>query len=130
MVWRGEVKQLMMWANRNGYFYVLDRTNGEFLEGKPYVRVNWSRVWMKMADRFRRRNQKECRLIQAIRVGLIGTHLLIILILACSILVPGKTTPLYTEQKNQNTCRARRFWEEDSLFSTVTRSTYYWNWAH
>ena len=42
MVWRGEVKQLMMWANRNGYFYVLDRTNGEFLEGKPYVRVNWS----------------------------------------------------------------------------------------
>ena len=32
----------MMWANRNGYFYVLDRTNGQFLEGKPYVKVNWS----------------------------------------------------------------------------------------
>lgn len=39
---RGTPKKVMMWANRNGYFYVLDRTNGEFLEGKPYVTVNWS----------------------------------------------------------------------------------------
>jgi alcohol dehydrogenase (cytochrome c) len=42
MVWRGSPRKLMLWANRNGYFYVLDRTNGEFLEGKPFVRVNWS----------------------------------------------------------------------------------------
>ncbi|MDA1371713.1 MAG: PQQ-dependent dehydrogenase, methanol/ethanol family [Proteobacteria bacterium] len=42
MVWRGTPKKVMMWANRNGYFYVLDRVNGEFLEGKPYVTVNWS----------------------------------------------------------------------------------------
>lgn len=40
--WRGTPRKLMMWANRNGYFYVLDRVTGEFLEGKPYVRVNWS----------------------------------------------------------------------------------------
>ncbi|NQV69035.1 MAG: PQQ-dependent dehydrogenase, methanol/ethanol family [Pseudohongiella sp.] len=39
---RGTAKKVMMWANRNGYFYVLDRTNGQFLEGKPYVKVNWS----------------------------------------------------------------------------------------
>lgn len=42
MVWRGTLKKVMMWANRNGYFYVLDRVSGEFLEGKPYVTVNWS----------------------------------------------------------------------------------------
>ena len=30
-----------MWANRNGLFYVLDRTSGEFLLGKPFVEVNW-----------------------------------------------------------------------------------------
>ncbi len=42
MVWRNEPKKVMMWANRNGYFYVLDRVNGQFLEGKPYVKVNWS----------------------------------------------------------------------------------------
>ena len=32
----------MLWANRNGFFYVLDRTNGSFLLGKPFVKVNWA----------------------------------------------------------------------------------------
>ncbi|MFL2839477.1 MAG: PQQ-binding-like beta-propeller repeat protein [Pseudohongiellaceae bacterium] len=40
--WQGEARKVMLWANRNGYFYVLDRTDGEFLLGEPYVRVNWS----------------------------------------------------------------------------------------
>ena len=31
----------MLWANRNGLAYVLDRVTGEFLLGKPYVKVNW-----------------------------------------------------------------------------------------
>ena len=31
----------MLWANRNGLMYVLDRTTGEFLLGKPFVKVNW-----------------------------------------------------------------------------------------
>ena len=32
----------MLWANRNGYFYVLDRVTGEFLSGTPFVKVNWA----------------------------------------------------------------------------------------
>jgi alcohol dehydrogenase (cytochrome c) len=40
--WNGEVRKLMLWANRNGYFYVLDRITGEFLSGTPFVKVNWS----------------------------------------------------------------------------------------
>jgi alcohol dehydrogenase (cytochrome c) len=32
----------MLWANRNGMFYVLDRTNGQFLKGEPFVKVNWA----------------------------------------------------------------------------------------
>ncbi len=40
--WKGTPSKLMLWANRNGYFYVLDRTNGKFLAGTPYVKVNWS----------------------------------------------------------------------------------------
>jgi alcohol dehydrogenase (cytochrome c) len=40
--WNGSSKKVMMWANRNGYFYVLDRVSGECLLGKAYVRVNWS----------------------------------------------------------------------------------------
>ena len=40
--WDGEPRRVMLWANRNGYFYVLDRVTGEFLDGTPFVRVNWS----------------------------------------------------------------------------------------
>ena len=40
--WNGEARNLMLWANRNGYFYVLDRITGEFLSGTPFVKVNWS----------------------------------------------------------------------------------------
>ena len=46
MQWAGKdgvkrPRKVMMWANRNGLFYVLDRTSGEFLLGKPFVEVNW-----------------------------------------------------------------------------------------
>jgi alcohol dehydrogenase (cytochrome c) len=40
--WRGTPTKAMLWANRNGYFYVLDRTTGRFLHGSPFVKVNWS----------------------------------------------------------------------------------------
>ena len=31
-----------MQANRNAFFYVLDRETGEFLMGKPFARQNWA----------------------------------------------------------------------------------------
>jgi alcohol dehydrogenase (cytochrome c) len=34
-------RKLMLWANRNGLFYALDRTSGEFLKGTPFVEVTW-----------------------------------------------------------------------------------------
>ena len=34
--------KLMLWGNRNGFFYVLDRETGEFIRGEPFVRVNWA----------------------------------------------------------------------------------------
>lgn len=42
MLWNGVPSKLMLWANRNGYFYVLDRVTGKYLLGKSYVKVNWS----------------------------------------------------------------------------------------
>ena len=42
MDWNGKPTKVMMWANRNGYFYVLDRETGKFLRGAPFVKVNWS----------------------------------------------------------------------------------------
>jgi alcohol dehydrogenase (cytochrome c) len=41
LTWRGEPRKVMLWANRNGLMYVLDRVTGKFLLGKPYVKVNW-----------------------------------------------------------------------------------------
>jgi alcohol dehydrogenase (cytochrome c) len=32
----------MLFANRNGFFYVLDRVTGQFLLGKPFVKVTWT----------------------------------------------------------------------------------------
>ena len=39
----GEPRKVLLQANRNGFFYVLDRVTGEFLLGKPFVeRLNWA----------------------------------------------------------------------------------------
>jgi PQQ-dependent dehydrogenase (methanol/ethanol family) len=40
-MWRGERRKLLLHADRNGIFYVLDRTNGKFLSGTPFVHANW-----------------------------------------------------------------------------------------
>jgi len=40
--WNGRPRKVLMFGNRNGIFYVLDRTTGEFLLGKPFVKVTWA----------------------------------------------------------------------------------------
>jgi alcohol dehydrogenase (cytochrome c) len=41
--WQGQPRRLLVQANRNGFFYVLDRTNGAFLFGTQYVKnVTWA----------------------------------------------------------------------------------------
>ncbi len=39
----GKPRKLLAQAARNGYFFVLDRTNGENILSKPFVPLNWSR---------------------------------------------------------------------------------------
>jgi alcohol dehydrogenase (cytochrome c) len=40
---RGTTRKLLVQANRNGYYYVLDRTNGAFLHAAPFVdKLNWA----------------------------------------------------------------------------------------
>jgi len=39
----GHMQKLMIQADRNGMFYILDRTNGKFLFAKPYVKQTWNR---------------------------------------------------------------------------------------
>ena len=38
----GSTLPLMFWANRNGFFYVIDRTTGRFLNGQPFINLNWA----------------------------------------------------------------------------------------
>jgi alcohol dehydrogenase (cytochrome c) len=40
----GTTRHLLMQANRNGFFYVLDRTTGKFLHAAPFVeKLNWAK---------------------------------------------------------------------------------------
>src|SRR5205085_2703250 len=38
---KGRMRKVMMWANRNGVMYVLDRVTGDFLQVTPLVKVKW-----------------------------------------------------------------------------------------
>jgi alcohol dehydrogenase (cytochrome c) len=38
---QGRVRPLLLFANRNGLYYVLDRRTGEVLSGTPFTTVNW-----------------------------------------------------------------------------------------
>ena len=40
----GETRKVISQTNRNGFYYELDRNNGQFLIGKPYTNVNWTAV--------------------------------------------------------------------------------------
>jgi alcohol dehydrogenase (cytochrome c) len=41
--WQGQPRKLLVQANRNGFFYVLDRVSGELLLAKPFINnLNWA----------------------------------------------------------------------------------------
>jgi alcohol dehydrogenase (cytochrome c) len=43
-VYKGQPRKMLVQANRNGYLYVLDRTNGKFLSATPFVeKLNWAK---------------------------------------------------------------------------------------
>ena len=42
--WQGQPRKLLVQANRNGFLYVLDRTNGRLLSAKPFfTRITWAK---------------------------------------------------------------------------------------
>ena len=42
MDWQGRPRKLMLWANRNGFYYILDRATGQFLQAKAFVKQTWN----------------------------------------------------------------------------------------
>jgi alcohol dehydrogenase (cytochrome c) len=41
--WRGMPRKLMLFANRNGFYYILDRVTGEFLHASEFARQTWAK---------------------------------------------------------------------------------------
>ena len=39
----GKVRKVLMQAPKNGFFFIIDRTNGKFISAKPYTVVNWAK---------------------------------------------------------------------------------------
>lgn len=41
--WKGKPRKLMLFANRNAFYYVLDRVTGEFLSARQFTKQNWAK---------------------------------------------------------------------------------------
>jgi len=41
-MWHRQMRKLLLHADRNGIFYVIDRTSGRLLSGTPFVHANWN----------------------------------------------------------------------------------------
>ena len=40
---RGQRRKVLMQANKNGFYYVLDRTNGKFISATPFAEITWAK---------------------------------------------------------------------------------------
>ena len=43
VVIKGQPRKVIMQANKNGFYYVIDRTNGKFISGQPYASITWAK---------------------------------------------------------------------------------------
>ena len=42
LTFSGRLRKVLLHAPKNGFFYVLDRSNGELISAKPYTEINWA----------------------------------------------------------------------------------------
>ena len=40
---RGQQRKVLMQANKDGFYYVIDRVTGQFISGQPFAKVTWAR---------------------------------------------------------------------------------------
>ena len=43
VVIKGQQRKVIMQANKNGFYYVIDRVTGKFISGQPFAQVTWAR---------------------------------------------------------------------------------------
>jgi alcohol dehydrogenase (cytochrome c) len=39
----GQLRKAVLFANRNGFFYALERATGKFIYGKPFIQTSWAK---------------------------------------------------------------------------------------
>ena len=42
MTIKGQQRKVIMQANKDGFYYVIDRISGKFISGQPFAQVNWA----------------------------------------------------------------------------------------
>ena len=40
---KGKPRKVIMQANKDGFYYVLDRVTGQFISGQPFAQVTWAK---------------------------------------------------------------------------------------
>lgn len=40
---KGRQRKVIMQANKNGFYYVIDRISGQFISGQPFAQITWAR---------------------------------------------------------------------------------------
>jgi PQQ-dependent dehydrogenase (methanol/ethanol family) len=40
---RGQRRKVIMQANKNGFYYMIDRVSGQFISGQPFAQVTWAK---------------------------------------------------------------------------------------
>ena len=40
---KGQPRKVIMQANKNGFYYVIDRITGKFISGQPFAQVTWAK---------------------------------------------------------------------------------------
>ena len=71
----GQPRKVMMQLNRNGFLYVIDRTNGKLISAKPFEKVNWaSHVDMKTGRPVETELGKKVRAGEADRALAVGAR--------------------------------------------------------
>ena len=75
MVVDGEPKKVIMQAPKNGFYYVIDRSNGDLLRAHPYVQTNWaSHVDMETGRPVENKEMDYSKRAQWILPGPLGGH--------------------------------------------------------
>ncbi|MFP6835092.1 MAG: PQQ-dependent dehydrogenase, methanol/ethanol family [Pseudomonadales bacterium] len=71
----GEARKVIMQAPKNGFFYVLDRTNGEFISAEAYVPVTWAtRIDSETGRPVENPDAHYANAVKTIRPGPLGGH--------------------------------------------------------